>query len=170
MFHGIQRILSDIAGHHWACGIVKQAQRVVTHFQCSHRPKSLLDNTRHRVRVEGASLETANKTRLTSEYSMLVSTVRNARALCQLGHDPNFTDLGQPSRMMADIVSQDSFYTEVALLVKIIKLGAEVVMAVQGADTTLADVTRYWIYLAQELWNIVDGEFAEEGGEHSIAI
>jgi hypothetical protein len=163
--------------------------------QCSHRPKSLLDETRRRVRVEGASLETANKTRFTSVYSMLVSIVRNARALRLLGHDPNFTDLGQPSRMIADIVSQDSFYTEVALLVKIIKPVAKVVMAVQGADTTLADhqsdlhshfgavplrgrttlgpdqnVTRYWIYLAQGLWNIVDGEFAEEGGEHSIAI
>jgi hypothetical protein len=66
--------------------------------------------------------------------------------------------------MIANIANQDSFYTEVELLV------ASVVMAVQGADTTLADVTGYWIYFAQELWNIVDGEFAEEGGEHSIAI
>jgi hypothetical protein len=56
MLYGFQRILSDIARHHWARSIVKQAQRVVTHFQCSHRPKTLLDETHQRVSVQHAGL------------------------------------------------------------------------------------------------------------------
>jgi hypothetical protein len=47
-------------------------------------------------------------------------------------------------------------FKDVAFLMEVLRPVAKVIMAVEGAHTTLADVTRCWLYLARALLDVVD--------------
>jgi hypothetical protein len=167
MMHGMQRYLSDILGHSWARSIAKAAQRVVTHFDMSNGAKQLLLKMRLDLGIAGPSLQSSNTTRFTSVVSMLESIDRNANALKMLGSHPHFAPRQAVARsrgaagVVADTLRNEDFFKDVAFLVEVLRPVAKVIMAVQGAHTTLGDVTRYWLYLARALLEVVDSTLVD---------
>jgi hypothetical protein len=88
-------------------------------------------------RVEGASLDSANKTRSHSVFAMLLSICRDSSALRFLAHDRHFHPCGAPGcTEVVEIRRKDKFHTEVEVLAKVLEPAAKVIMAVQGAHTT----------------------------------
>jgi hypothetical protein len=62
---------------------------------------------------------------------------------------------------VADNLRNDVFFKDVGFLIEVLRPVAKVIMAVQGAHTTLADVTRYWLYLARALLEVVDSTLVD---------
>jgi hypothetical protein len=117
--------------------------------------------------IVGPSLQSSNRTRFTSVVSMLESLERNGQALQMLGSHPHFA----PARAVAhsrgtagavaDTLRNEEFFKDVALIMEVLRPVAKVIMAVQGPHTTLADVTRYWLYLARALLDVVDSTLVD---------
>jgi hypothetical protein len=66
--------------------------------------------------------------------------------------------------VVADTLRNESFFKDVAFLLEVLRPVAKVIchdVAAQGAHTTLADVTRYWLYLAHALFEVVDSTLVD---------
>jgi hypothetical protein len=107
----------------------------------------------------GSNTLSSNRTRFTSVVSKLESIDHNAPALLMLGSHPHFAQgravaLSRGTAgVVADTLRNDEFFKDVAFRLEVLRPVAKVSMAVQA---TLADVTRYWLYFARVLLEVVD--------------
>jgi hypothetical protein len=63
--------------------------------------------------------------------------------------------------VVADTLRNELFFKDTAFLVEVLRPVAKVLLAVRGAHTTLADVTRCWLYLARALLEVVDSTLVD---------
>jgi hypothetical protein len=150
--HAFALLMGTMLSHAWARSIVTRAQRIVTYFKASHRPLGLLQiAARQTLEVTGekyAGLRSANTTRFTSVHMMLSSVYQLERALKSVVVDHGSeVKSGPVKRDLGDA----SFWKDLEQLVKLLQPLSEVIMAIQGDHSTLADVTRYFLYLARKL-------------------
>ena len=133
-------------GHHFATTIVSRAQSLVTFFRASHKPLALLK--------EGAAakgikrmLVTSNKTRFTSVHAMLESVLRLKDVMIEIA--------GQHKKLLSAavcaILADDMFFFGLKQICQLLVPFTLVIQAVQSDDATLADVMRYWYFLARSV-------------------
>ena len=90
-------------------------------------------------------LVTSNKTRFTSVHAMLESILRLQPALVfLLEHEPQTL-----SAAVTALLTDEMFFIELKQLCQLLVPFTLVIMAVQSDNATLADVMRYWLYLAR---------------------
>jgi hypothetical protein len=128
----------------------------------SNGAKQLLLKMRSDLGIVRRSLQSSNRTCFTSVVSMLESLDRNGQALQMLGSHPHFAPRRAVARSrgtagaVADTLRNEEFFKDLAFLVEVLRPVAKEILAVQGTHTTLADVTRYWLYLARALLKVVN--------------
>lgn len=143
--HSFSLVVGSLLGHPWAKDIIKKAQRLVTYFNASKRANSLLMESAKNMGISG-QLQTSNTTRLTSVHVMLESVVKmdlELHAVLNLHSD----DITQDE--VKTIIEDRQFWAGAEVLSKLLVPFSQVVMAIQSKSATVADTTRYWLYLAK---------------------
>lgn len=149
--HAFALLLGTMLSHAWARNIVTKAQKIVMYFKASHLPLGLLKaEAKQQLGVTGkhAGLRTANTTRFTSVHMMLSSVFQLERAL-KFVVQKHGRDI--QSAQVKSYINDPSFWKSLEQLVRLLQPLTEVIMAIQGDHSTLADVTRYFLYLARQL-------------------
>jgi hypothetical protein len=137
--HGFNLVLGSLLAFPWAQELLVSAQRVVTYFRASHQPLALLRSAAERLAIE-RGLHSANKTRFTSKHECVESVLR---------HQPAFSLVLNQQRTAINnsdvlaVIDDVSFWADLTKLNKVMLPLTKVIMAVQGNDSTLADVCRW---------------------------
>ncbi|DBB06981.1 TPA: hypothetical protein ACH3X1_011573 [Trebouxia sp. C0004] len=144
MMQAFSTCMGSLLGHQWAQRLIKRVQDIITAIRASHRPKALLEEIAKRMGITRI-LITSNKTRFTSVHASVESVIWVQLALQELArqHPECLTD------QLLDWFSDGMFFIMIKQLCKIVKPFTLVIQAVQATCETLADVTRYWLYLAK---------------------
>jgi hypothetical protein len=162
MMHAFSLTVGSLLGHPWAKELVKRAQRLVSYFQASTRAYFQLLDCARSLGIKGR-LRSSNKTRFTSIQMMLESVVALESTfnllLNKQGSVIQATDIGP-------IIRDRIFWASAEVLNKILVPFSKVMTAIQAKTATLADITRYWLYLARVLREELP-KVAAAGGERS---
>ena len=144
MMHAFSTCMGSLLGHNWAQRLIKRVQKMVTGIRASHKPKALLEKIAKRMGIK-RMLITSNKTRFTCVHASVESVLRLQPALQEvLREEP-----GCLTDKLVKYISDDMFFIMIKQLCKILEPFTLVIQAVQAACATLADVTRYWLFLAK---------------------
>jgi hypothetical protein len=161
--HGFSLVMTSILAHPWAKQLQVFSQKLVQYFRASTRPMWVL-LTIAKAQGINTTLHSSNKTRMTSVYICLQSVHALKDALRSLLRKSS-SEINLPRWLLTLIEDQDRTYWEqLGSLCQVLAPFSQVVMAVQGDGTTLADITRYWIYLARELKKLSTDLFVPRGG------
>lgn len=158
MMHAFNTCMGSLMGHAWAKKIVKRCSKLVTSIRASHMPLQALTDIAKRMGITRL-LITSNKTRFTSVHASMESVVRLQPALIELATT-------QP-KILTDkalaLIKDDMFFIKLKRLCFLLEPFTLVIYAVQGDNTTIADVMRYWMLLAKHIKalprDIVDADF-----------
>lgn len=146
--HGFNLGLGSLGAHSWIKDVFMRAQRVSTHFRTSTRAKDVLEKEADRCHTKAKPLS-GNTTRFTSVITMLESHVRLKPAFISLANQrPPPINNATVQDTLADF---DGYWMRIDLLMPILKPFARAIMAIQASTSTLADVTRYWLYIARAI-------------------
>lgn len=158
MMHAFNTCMGSLMGHAWAKKIVKRSQKVVTSIRASHLPLNELSQIAKRMGIT-RMLITSNKTRFTSVHAMMESLVRLQPALTELATTQPYLLTDKALALITD----DMFFIKLKKLCFLLEPFTLVIYAVQGNDTTAADVMRYWLLLAKHISKLphdsVDADF-----------
>lgn len=158
--HAFSLTVGSLLGHPWAKELVKRAQRLVTYFQASTRAYHKLLEGAKSLGIKGR-LRSSNKTRFTSIQMMLESVVGLEAAFAFLLNNHGSVILNAD---ILPIIRDRVFWASAEVLNKILVPFSKVMMAIQAKTATLADITRYWLYLARVLREELP-KVAAAGGE-----
>jgi hypothetical protein len=159
MMHGFGLVLGSVVSHAWAKEVLVSAQGLVTFFRSSHKPLGLFRETLNSLPVpEGSKkkkrgLVTSNQTRMTSQQMCLQSIVDNEvtfRTLLQ-----NHPDVLSSKPALLTLLQDRNWWTRIDALNALLEPFSKVIMAVQAERSSMADVARYWIFLARELPKVI---------------
>ena len=143
MMHGFALVLTSSMGHPFAVELVRDAQKIVTYFHASHRPLALM---RQFAKAQGVNfgLSTSNTTRIISVHLCLASVLTNRSALeAVIAMEPSVLNLSKPPQAkVKEIILDPDFWYKLQILCAILQPLSQVITAVQGDGTTIADVTR----------------------------
>jgi hypothetical protein len=156
--HAFALVMTSIMAYPAAKKLVAEAQRIVTYFRASHRPLAKLTQLATAAKIK-TTLVTSNKTRLTSVYLCLES-VRKLRPVFDLYLNEAAADatlLPDKQAAIKTTLGDLSWWVQLTDLCNLLEPFNKVVMAVQADTTTLADLTRYWLYLAREVERLLAG-------------
>jgi hypothetical protein len=146
-------VMTSILSHPYAAAVLTSAQALVSFFRASHRPYEVLKAACRAANPPvNTGLRSANTTRLTSSFDMLGSVLVprpafQAFAFVEVECDPTLLPAKQAG-MLVNLKSE-TWWSDLQQVHELLRPFAEVVMAIQAHDSTLADVTRYWLYLNQ---------------------
>ena len=150
------------AGRHpHATQLVTKAQKLVTFFRASHQPLAHLNKVAAALGIK-RSLITSNKTRFTSVHACLESVVRLQSALTEVARQHK--DL--LSAAVLSIIDDLMFFAKLKQICQLLEPFTLVITAVQAARTTLADVMRYWLYLAKQMTRVASQDLPPEFKAH----
>ena len=160
--HAYSLTVGSLLGHPWASQLVQRAQKLVTYFQAAHRAYFKLLECAKSLGIQGR-LCSSNKTRFTSIQMMLESVSRLETAFAfLLNNDPDVIQ----SAAVPPIIRDRVFWASLEVLNKILVPFSKVMTAIQAKTATLADITRYWLYLARVMREELP-KVAAAGGEDS---
>ena len=160
--HAFSLTVGSLLGHPWAKELVKRAQRLVTYFQASTRAYHKFLEGAKSLGIKGR-LRSSNKTRFTSIQMMLESVVGLEAAFAFLLNNHGSVILNAD---IPPIIRDRVFWASAEVLNKILVPFSKVMTAIQAKTATLADITRYWLYLARVLREELP-KVAAAGGESS---
>ncbi len=144
--HAFSTTMASVVGHSYATKLVTRAHRLVTFFRASHQPLAFLKQLASSLGIK-RMLITSNKTRFTSVHASLESVVRLQSALQEVNRQrPSIL-----SDLVISIIEDEMFFVRLKQLCKLLEPFSLVIAAVQAARTTLADLMRYWLFLAKLL-------------------
>ena len=145
--HAFALVLKSCIDHPWAKDLIVAAQQVVTYFRASHQPLGKLYEQAKHLKIP-TTLKSSNTTRLTSVFIMLDSVLRleNAFRNVMVVH-PDLIKNAQVEATLCDLQT----WSGLRALLTVLEPIADVVMAAQASNSTLADMTRYWLYTARAM-------------------
>ncbi|DBA84465.1 TPA: hypothetical protein ACH3X1_016789 [Trebouxia sp. C0004] len=146
MMHAFSTTMASVMGHKYATTLITCAQRIVTFFRASHQPLALLKKLAANMGIK-RMLITSNKTRFTSVHASLESVVRLQNVLQEIAQQ----HAALLSAATLAIIKDDMFCIRLKQICKLLEPFSLVIAAVQSAKTTLADVMRYWLFLAKQV-------------------
>ena len=162
MMHAFNTTMLSVMGHPFAKKLVSQAQAVVTYFRASHQPLASLKKIAAAMNIK-RMLISSNKTRFTSVHASLEFVLRLQNALQQLTEQyPKLIT----STAVAATISSGMFFMRLKQICKLLEPFSLVMTAVQAARTTLADVMRYWLFLAKQVSGIDSERMPAEFTSH----
>lgn len=144
MMHAFSTTMASVMGHKYASVLITQAQKIVTFFRASHQRLALLKKLANSMGIK-RMLITSNKTRFTSVHASLESVVKLQSALQEIARQ----HAGVLSKAALNLINDDMLFVRLKHLCKLLEPFSLVIAAVQAARCTLADVMRYWLFLAK---------------------
>lgn len=164
--HAFSLVIGSILSHQHIAGVVKNCQRIVTYFKHSHQPAALLAKEA-KERGINSGLVTSNTTRFTSVCMCLESVLKLRRVLESLAER-------QPAviskREVKAVILDDGHWATLQVLVSLLRPFCLVVTAIQSKTALLADVFRYFLFLAAEIRRqVADGKLSSELAKHVCA-
>lgn len=145
--HSFGLLIGSILAHPLAKDIITRAQRVVTYFRSSTQPLAQLRYLMDEDEIKGGGLKSSNKTRFTSVHLCLDSVMRLESALHILAGRPGLVKNADVVATIRDL----SFWRKLKVLCDILEPASKAVMAIQSKAALLADVPRFWAYMASAL-------------------
>ncbi|KAK9918755.1 hypothetical protein WJX75_006629 [Coccomyxa subellipsoidea] len=149
--HAFSLVIGSILSHKQATDTVKKCQRIVTYFKASHQAKARQEaDAKQRGIYTG--LVSSNTTRFTSVCMCIESLLKLRRPLEAIA------DLQPPIITKADVraaIDDPSFWLMLQTLAVLLRPFTLVVMAIQSKTALLADVHRYFMYLAAEIRELI---------------
>lgn len=142
--HAFNTTMASVMGIKFASSLITQAQKIVTYFRASHMPLALLKKLAHSMGIK-RMLITSNKTRFTSVHASLESVVRLKGVLQEIARQHSSI----LSKSVVNLINHDTLFARLKLLCNLLEPFSLVIAAVQAARCTLADVMRYWLFLAK---------------------
>ncbi len=161
MMHGFGLLMGSILAHPWAKGVVVKAQRLVSFFRASTRPMTQLREVATTFGIR-TGFSSSNKTRLTSVHMCGVSVLALKDPLRSMVRQVARSTLPHWAIVLVEDAKRE-FWEQLEVLCSVLAPYSQVIMAVQSNTTTLADIVRYWIYLARELLRLCPHPFADRG-------
>lgn len=156
IMHAFGLILKSLVSHSSAKEVISQAQEIVTYFRASHIPS---DYIRHaetyfgEIRSKSTGLKTSNSTRMTSIQICCASVIMNMNALKRIASDVPECIAKQS---VLHSIENPSFWIQLNELNDLMIPVCQCIMAVQSNRSRVSDVTRYWIYLTNQLQLFLD--------------
>jgi hypothetical protein len=150
--HAFALVMLSIMAHIWAKSLIVVAQRIVTYFRASHKPMATLQRIAASRRIR-TTLVSSNKTRLTSVHLCIQSLIQLQPAFSEYLELAKTDSSLMPATQqeLQEALSDFDWWAKLQKLNKLLQPFSEVIMAIQSQQSTLADVSRYWLYLAQQL-------------------
>ena len=148
--HAFSLVMGSMLGHPWAKDVIQKAQRLVTAFQASSKLANKLRGAASTLGLT-TTLASSNQTRFTSVNLMLVSVNKHEGAFQQVARQ--HADILKPE--LREIISDRNFWSGCETLCKLLEPFSQIITAIQLQSATLADVTRYWLYLAKALQGLL---------------
>ncbi|DBA91141.1 TPA: hypothetical protein ACH3X1_016099 [Trebouxia sp. C0004] len=137
-------------GHPYAGSIVSKAQSLVTFFRASHKPLALLKEYA-KARGINCMLVTSNKTRFTSVHAMFESVLRLKDVMLHLlDTQRHLLSAG----VLAILADSELLFIGIKQICQLLVPFTLVIQAIQPDDASLADVMRYWHFLARSMDSI----------------
>jgi hypothetical protein len=183
--HAYGLVMGTALAHPYAQDTVTKAQKFVNYFKSSHRAKALLAEMAGRCKVS-TGLASSNQTRMTSIHMCLESLLRlqpaftillleeaqrvqvqRPQAGVQQGQPPLFDSRHQDTKKL---LQDAGWWAQVKQISDIMQPFSQVIMAVQGDCSSLADVSRYWAYLAHQLQVQLPTRLKEGGSATEYAL
>ena len=160
--HAFSMVIGSILSHKQATETVKRCQRIVTHFKASHQAKARLEADAKQRRIY-TGLVSSNTTRFTSVCTCIESVLKLRRLLEAIA------DLQPPVIIKPDVraaIDDPGFWLMLQTLAVLLRPFTLVVRAIQSKTALLADVHRYFLYLAAEIRGLIaagklTGDFAK---------
>jgi hypothetical protein len=137
--HGFNLVLGSIMAFPWAKDLVVRSQQVVTYFRASHQAMAVLRAAAAKVNVR-RELHSSNTTRMTSSNECTSSVQANSPAFTVVLQSDDAAAI--KSAAVLAILKSREFWESLEQLNKLLEPLSVVIMAVQGHNTTLADVCR----------------------------
>ncbi len=159
--HAFSTTMASVMGHKYAGDLITRAQKIVTFFRASHQPLELLNRLAKSMGIK-RTLVTSNKTRFTSVHASIESVVRLQSVLQEIARQRT----ALLSKEVVKIISEDMFFVKLKQLCRLLEPFSLVIAAVQAARTTLADVMRYWLYLAKQITGVASEGLPSEFKSH----
>ncbi len=150
--HAFSTTMASVMGHPFAQKLVTRAQSLVTFFRASHQPLVFLQKLANNMGIR-RMLITSNKTRFTSVHASLESVVRLQSALQEMARQHSQL----LSKAVLAVINDDMFFVSLKQVCKLLEPFTLVIATVQAARTTLADVMRYWLFLARQMHSLGEG-------------
>jgi hypothetical protein len=155
--HAFSTLMGVMLGHKWAADMVTETQRLVTYFRGSHRPGQALRDAAKGLNIT-SFLATANQTRMTSVV-MCLSSVQKMEAALQTVRalyrsDPNPGGLITKPEVLATI-DNTTYWRNLAVLLRLLGVYEQIITAIQGKDSTLADVSRCFVHAARTIEDVL---------------
>lgn len=144
--HAFSTTMAFVMGHSYAADLITRAQKVVSFFRASHQPLALLRTAAKSMGIK-CMLITSNKTRFTSVHASIESVVRLQSVLQELARQ----HASMLSKACLNIIKDDMNFVRLKQLCKLLEPFSLVIAALQAARCTLADVMRYWLFLAKQM-------------------
>eukprot|EP00775_Hariotina_reticulata_P003312 gene3312-3588_t len=152
--HGFNLVLGSILSHPWAQEVITKSQSIVTYFRASHQPLAFLRAAAKQCGVK-QELQSSNKTRFTSKHMCTSSVQANAPAFNVLLGDATQAAAIRNPDVLA-VLEDNTYWNDLKKLNRLQEPLTQVIMAVQRGNATMADVCRYWLYLAHHLGTQLD--------------
>lgn len=162
--HAFSLVIGSILSHNIAVAAVKKAQRIVTYFRASHMALSTLQEDAKKRGIT-TGLVSSNTTRFTSVCMCIDSVLRLRRVL------EGIAEMQPPVIQKQEVVDtildkSGDFWGQLQLLGVLLRPFSLVVTAIQSKTALLADVYRYFLYLAAEIKELIKnkkltGEYAK---------
>ncbi len=148
--HCFSTCMGSVMGHPYAGAIVSKAQSLVTFFRASRKPLALLKEYAKARGINGM-LVTSNKTRFTSVHAMLESVLRLKDVMLHLLEThQNLLSAG----VLAVLADCELLFIGIKQICQMLVPFTLVIQAIQSDDASLADVMRYWHFLARSMDSI----------------
>lgn len=138
--------------------LVLKCQGIVSFFNASHRALDQFRKIADSMEIVGGGLVTSNATRLTSTYLCVNSVRRNQRVLRSFKNREGREMITNNSVYQS--IADDEFWHEIEILHSLVYPFASVIDTLQGRQSKLVDVARYWTHLISSRtvffdWHIV---------------
>lgn len=165
--HAFALVLGSIMAYGGAKQVVTDSQRIVSYFRASHRPLATLKRLAA-TRGINTTLATSNKTRLTSVH-LSTSSVEKLRPAFEdymaLAQDDSTL---MPPADVAERLEDLDWWAMLKKLNLLLEPFSKVIMAIQSERSTLADVARYWLYLAASVEKLLP-KFTPDFQRHIVS-
>lgn len=145
--HCFSTCMGSVMGHPFAEGLVRRAQSIVTFYRASHKPLALLKDHAASIGIK-RMLVTSNKTRFTSVHATLESVLRLKDTLIWMVKQHRQL---LSATVLTALAEHELFFLALSQLSQLLTPFTLVIHAVQSDDATLADVMRYWYFLARRM-------------------
>lgn len=148
--HAFNLAMQSVVSHKVFATFLSQCQKVVTFVRSSHGVLTTVQVTGQAMGIH-TTLASSNKTRFTSSARSVRSVKVLHPALQAVVLSRNDLFKTKTGAEAAAILREPSFLHSCILVGELLEPFEKVIMAIQGKDATLSDVTRYWMYLTIQM-------------------